>query len=123
MDYYRMPYFFLTSNNDYVIGTPRSVAQSDKTFELKFSNFARNYNLQNSLELLSPVSIKSQMKSNHSLMIRDLEEEVASYIITHINDKKKQITSRDYLLNNGILRIFVSNNELRDKVRYSLEEK
>lgn len=117
-----IPYFFLTPNDGYVIGTPKCIAQTDKTFEVNFNDFARNYSLQEKLGLKSLVSKDLLTLYSNPLEERKFQEKIANYLSECATNEIGKNLSKRYLLRNGLIRIIITNNELKEKVRCSLGE-
>ena len=107
-----VPYFFLVTER-YAIGTPRGISSSDKTIDIPFNEFAENIDLQERLKLLSSVLARPEALYAAPLAGRELRESVATYLAAFCNDPKEQQQRRNYLMNNGLVRILVTDDNLR----------
>ncbi|MDO8516884.1 MAG: hypothetical protein Q7S33_02055 [Nanoarchaeota archaeon] len=105
-----MPYFFLISNK-YTLGTPRGIAISERTIDILFHDLAHNYKLQTKLNLASAMLFGRGI---------DLVSHTASYLAAFANNPNEEGQRRDYLVNNGIVRILVKDDILRDEVRKAI---
>ena len=113
-----VPYFFLI-NGDYVIGTPKGIAQSETAIDIPFHDLANNYDLQVKLHLASAAFIRPVWNPPLAYPLRGqkLVEHVAGYLSAFADNHLEQNERRHYLVNNGLVRILVTNDKLRDEVR------
>lgn len=112
------PYFFLV-NKDYTIGTSRGMASSDRTIDMHFHDLAENYNLQLKLKLASAVFIKPNVHPPlaYPMYGSELHQAVASFISDFADDCVERQQRKDYLTNNGLVRILVTNDALLEEVK------
>jgi hypothetical protein len=102
----KSPSFFLITE-DYVIGTPRVIGLSDRTLDIKFDEFASNHDLQTRLHLLSAC-----LDFNRT----NLKELVACYLSSFNNNQTEMELNENYLLNNGVVRILITNTKLKESI-------
>jgi len=93
------------------------MASSDRTIDMPFQDLAENYDLQTRLKLLSADLIKPDDMYADPLSGSKLHQAVASYLSAFASDPTEQQQRRDYLTNNGLVRILVSNDALLKEVR------
>ncbi|MDP2749790.1 MAG: hypothetical protein Q8O89_03085 [Nanoarchaeota archaeon] len=98
------PHLFIVTN-DYVLGTPRGIASCDKTIDMTFLDFAKNYELQTKLKLVTVISENQGSKA------------FAGYLSAFASDSVEQQQRRDYLTNNGLVRLLVTNDKLFESIR------
>ena len=112
------PYFFLVTEQ-YVLGTPRGMATSDKTIDIPFQNLAENYDLQIKLNLGSAVFIKPVVLPPlaYPMQGSELHNAVAVFLSAFADDPTEQQQRKNYLVNNGLVRILVTDDTLREEVR------
>jgi len=112
------PYFFLVTEQ-YAIGTPRGMAASDRTIDVHFKDLAENYDLQCKLKLLSAVLLKPVWNPPlaYPMEGQELVEHAATYLAAFSDNPKERELRRDYLTNNGLVRILVSDDKLLEEVR------
>jgi len=108
-------YFRVTK--DYVIGTPGGIDRSDRTLDMPFNELAENYDLQEKLNLSSRVFIKPFVQCATPRTGMELCERVASYISSFTEDSIDGKQERDYLVNNGTIRILIIDDALRNEFR------
>lgn len=114
-----MPYFFLVTD-EYALGTPKGIISSDRTRDVPFNEFARNYELQERLRLLSTVFLKPNWNSPLAYPSEGnvLLNDVACYLAAFAEDSKESKLRKKYLTSNGLVRILV----IDDKLRKELDE-
>jgi hypothetical protein len=115
-------YFFLFSDK-YIIGTPSGMNASDRTIDMPFQDLAENYDLQVKLKLVSAVLIHPDMRPPvaYPMVGRELHQAVAWYLSSFAGDHVKQQQREDYLLNNGLVRILITDEALRQEVMPTLK--
>jgi hypothetical protein len=111
-----VPYFFLI-NEGYAVGTPKAMAESDRTFDIPFKDLAVNYDLQYQLGFLSVAFIKPAWKS---LTVPGTEEELlrgtAFYLSFFTTDPQEREKKRKYLVDDGPVRILIKNDKLKEEI-------
>jgi len=108
------PYFFIIDKK-YSIGTPKAIAPSDRTIDIPFEDFAKNYDLQCKLKLASAAFVKP---SHGSLpKSQKLVESVAFYLAAFCEDHEEQNRRIDYLINNGLVRILFTDDDLKSRIK------
>jgi hypothetical protein len=113
------PYFFLT-DEQYVLGTPKSIANLGDSIDVHFKDFAKNYPLQHKLNLASQAFIRPRY--NHPLVTdsvneQELLQQTAHFYAAFSNDPKEIKLKNDYLLDNGVIRILFLDNKLHEECK------
>ena len=101
------PYFFLLSEKC-VLGTPRGIHNSDRTIDMSFQDFAKNCDLQTRLKLDSTISKNQGSKA------------FAMYLSAFASNQVEQEQRREYLINNGLVRILIEDLTLLKEVKEAL---
>ena len=111
------PYFFLVTEQ-YVLGTPRGIPDSDRTIDILFHDLARNYELQTKLNLASAALIRPVWNPPiaHPMKGRQLIEHVAVYLAAFCDDPQQKEQRKDYLINNGLVRILATDDKLKQEL-------
>ncbi len=112
-----VPYFFLVTEQ-YVLGTSEGIAASDRTIDVNFSDLANSYDLQTKLRLASSALIKPEWSPPlaYPLQGAELIEGVAGFLAAFTDDPVESRHKRDYLINNGLVRILFTDDGLRQQV-------
>ena len=112
------PYFFLVTEQ-YTIGTPRVMAASDRTIDVHFKDLAENYDLQCKLHLASAALLKPEWYPPiaYPMEGQELVKHAATYLAAFSDDPKEREQRRDYLINNGLVRILVLDDKLLEEVK------
>lgn len=102
-------HFFLTTR-DYVIGTPGGMTSSPRTVDVTFNDLAKNYDLQSKLRLASAALIKPAWLPPlaYPMQGQELIEHTATYLASFSDNTVERRERRNYLLNNGLVRILVT---------------
>ncbi|MCK5149500.1 hypothetical protein KAJ87_01070 [Candidatus Pacearchaeota archaeon] len=103
------PFFFL-STEKYILGTPEGFNVSDKTIDIPFQNLVRNYDLQRKLNLASARFLEKPSWNSHPIWEEEPVECTAIYLASFSKDSKEKEKRRDYLINNGLIRILAYDN-------------
>jgi len=113
-----IPYFLLVGREG-SIGTPRGFASTEHTVDVAFRDLAQNYELQEKLKMLSAVLIRPHMLPPvaYPMEGRELIEGVATYLSAFAEDPEERRNRRDYLLNDGRLRICSDDQEVLEAAR------
>jgi len=111
-------YYFLNSKG-YSLATPNGFASSERTIDIPFHDLANNYDLQEKLNMLSRVLIEPDVLPPlaYPLEGEKLIEGVAIYLAAFCDDPKERKQRREYLINNGLVRVLITNDVLLEKVR------
>jgi hypothetical protein len=111
-------YFYLNTDN-FLITTPKGCSISKRIIDVPFHEFAQNYDIQDALNLLSTVLMKPHVNPPlaYPSVGMELIEGVAGYLCAFSTDKKTEKSRREYLVNNGIVRILITDYDLYLKVR------
>lgn len=113
---------FLLVEDDYIIGTPGGVRRSSRTIDVCFNDLAENYDLQSKLNLASKAFIRPVWNPPTAEPSRgeELLRGVATYLASFDSDSDERKRKRDYLVNNGMLRILITTRTLLKEVRQTL---
>lgn len=116
-------YYFHIAD-EYTLGTPDSISDSERTVDVLFHDFAQNYDLQTRLKLASTVFIKPVYGPPlaYPMQGQELIESVARYLAVFTEDKKEKKLEIDYLVNNGLVRILALNEELLNGIKQDIEK-
>ena len=83
------PYFFLVSK-EYVLGTPKGISASGNlagcVVDMPFYDFAKNYDLQNKLHLLTGTLIPSIARNPRRKNLVSNEQELVRYVALYLSD-------------------------------------
>jgi len=110
------PYFFLI-NEKYIIGTPRSMSASDQTMDVKFNDFATDWDLQKKLNLGSYLMESLWVGScAHPFNEKKLIDGVAVYLAAFAANPEEEQQRRDYLMKNGLIRILIQDDKLKEEL-------
>jgi hypothetical protein len=96
------------------------MAASDKTIDIPFQDLAENYDLQSKLKLASCVFIKPDVgyaRFDKPLTEEELHKSVAGFLSAFARDPADQKQRREYLLNNGLVRILLIDDALREEFK------
>jgi hypothetical protein len=112
------PYFFLF-NEKYIIGTPIGIGASERTMDIHFHDFARNYELQAKLKLASAALIRPAYRRPiaYPLEGQELVDSAAGYLAAFAQDSQEQSKRRAYLKNDGVVRILLTDDTLRAEIK------
>ena len=111
------PYFFLVTER-YVLGTPKGIATSDRTIDVHFKDLAEDYDLQCKLHLASAALIKPLYATlTCPLEGHELVKHTATFLAAFSGDSKEREQKKDYLTNNGLVRILILEDKLLEEVR------
>jgi len=112
------PYFFLITER-YVLGTPKGMTASDRTMDIPFHNLANNYDLQAKLQLGSMVFLRPAWRPPlaYPMRGRELVENTAIFLAAFCEDQTEREQRKTYLVNNGLVRILITDDVLREEVR------
>lgn len=110
---------FLHISDKYVLGTPQGIAQSSKTFDMPFYDFAKDADLQEKLGLLSYVLKKPVFPPplSRPLYGQELHSGVAGFIAAFSEEETVRQQRREYMMNNGLVRILVADRQLREELK------
>lgn len=116
-------YYFLISQGNYVIGTPGVIAASERTIDMNFEELAQNVELQGALNLASYAFARPVWNPPvaYPKTGRDLIEPTAFYLSSFGGSHEEREQKREYLLNNGIVRIFIENDSIKQKVDIAIK--
>lgn len=119
IDSYKNPLYFFLITPEYVIGTPAGIAKSEKTVDILFDDFAKDTGLQEKLKLLSVVLAKPDVLPPlaYPLVGEELKNGVATYLAAFYGEPEEKTQKRDYLRNNGLVRILVIDDKLRQEIK------
>lgn len=107
-----IPHFFLVSDN-YCIGTSKGIADSNQSVDLSFRELVENYELQVELRMASAMWANPRGRKK-----RNSYEMTAGYLAAFASDSSEVERRREYLDNNGLVRILVHNDDaLLEKVK------
>lgn len=111
-------YFFLI-NGHCVIGTPGNMTASDRTFDLPFHDLANNYGLQSRMGLASAALLKPVLNPPlaYPMAGQKLIEHAAAYLAAFTKDTVEEEKRMNYLVNNGLVRILITDRELLKEVK------
>ena len=110
------PYFFLITDK-YVMGTPTAiVSKSYRTIDIPFYNIATSGELQRELSLLSAKMIRPTDFYEDAISI------TAGFLSAFEEDKIKREKIKNYLKKNGLVRILVTDDKLREEIKDTLGE-
>ena len=109
--------YFLVEEK-YVLGVPESITSTERTIDILFNDFARNTEMQKKLKLLSSVFAEPYVSYPLSMPLapEEIRSGVAGFLSAFIGDQEKRKRGREYLMNNGILRILIEDDRLREEV-------
>ena len=110
----KVPYFFLVTE-EYALGLPRVIDASDNTWDVKFEDLAKDYDLQEKLKLASAAFIRPHFRPPicYPSVGRELVEHVAGFLAAFTDNAAESKQIRNYLVNNGLVRILVTNPKLK----------
>jgi len=115
-----MPLVFLITDT-YTIGTPIGIHSSPRTRDMRFFEFSHNYQLQKMLCLpsryfIEPTKGYREVWSGRDqpLVGRELAEAVAYFLAEFTQDPIKKEQAVTYLKDNGLVRILVTDDTLRE---------
>ena len=100
------PYFILVFQ-DYIIGTPKGIAESDDTIDIHFDEFIKDKDLQTKLELASALYVGQHNAKDFAI----------AYLSAFNSDTENSEKIKNYLQNNGLLRILINSDNLRKKIK------
>jgi len=118
-----VPCFFLVTER-YNLGTPKGIAASKRTFDVPFDDFAFNIDLQEELKLGCSVFARPDVSYATPLVGQELRRGVAVFLAAFSDDPEERQRRRDYLLNNGTVRIRIKDEKLLEELnlRKKIEE-
>lgn len=111
------PYFFLVTEQ-YAIGTSGGIEKSERTIDVSFDEFAQNIGLQKKLHLGSTVLAEPVWNPPLAYPLRgdELKKGVATYMAAFSDNPQERKRRENYLMNNGLIRILVTDDELRKEI-------
>ncbi len=114
-----VPYFFLVDHERYAIGTSKGIASSEKSIDISLESLANNYELQVKLNLLSAVLLKPAWNPpiTYPMEGEELLKHTAFYLSSFTSDQKEQDRRNNYLLNDGHIRILITDDKLLEEVK------
>jgi len=109
-------YFLITEK--YKIGTPKSIPASDKTIDILFYNLAKDFDLQTKLRLSTKILVTppGNQPLKYHLKGKNLIESVAVYLSSFQNNPHEYKQRKEYLSNNGLVRILLDDDNLRKEL-------
>ena len=96
------PYFIVVFT-DYVIGTPKGIAESDDTIDIHFDEFIKDKDLQSKLGLASALYVGQK-------------DFAIAYLSAFSSDPENSEKICNYLQNNGLLRILINDDKLKAEI-------
>jgi len=112
----KRPSIIFFANGEYILGSPNSLTCSERTVDIPFHDLAKSYEVQEAIGLLSRVFIKPSSQLVKPLYGQKLIEGVASFISAFSENEQEMEVNRDYLINNGTVRIIVTDKKLKNKL-------
>ncbi len=112
------PFFFLVTEQ-YALGTPRGMAASERTIDMPFHDLTKNYDLQAKLKLASIAFIKPAWNPPFAYPMegQELITHTAVYLASFTDDSQEKEQRMNYLVNNGLIRILITDDSLQEEVR------
>lgn len=109
-------YFLITEK--YKMGTPKNIPTSDKTMDIPFYDLAKDYDLQTKLGLLTNMLVTppGSKPLHYHLNGKNLIESVATYLAFFDNNPREFKQRKEYLSNNGLVRILFNDDDLRKEL-------
>ena len=96
---------YLLILDDYILGTPDCINQSDRTQDISAQALAQDYDLQSKMRLASAVFIRPDVSYAQPAAPNELLNKMAAFLADFKTDKAAQDEVRDYLMGDGMLRI------------------
>jgi hypothetical protein len=107
--------FFIFVCKEYVLCTTE-IDSCEDTIDINFEEFSSNYELLTILHLCTAL-LRPTWQWQSSLGGERLLECTAYYLAAFDNDKESHNKKRDYMLNNGIIRILPTSDEIKKKLK------
>ena len=107
----KVPNFYLITP-EYAIGIPDSIEESARTIDLRFNDLADNHEVQTALRLLSSIFLEGK-RNPYS------KEERRNYTAAYLSafNSGSEINGKPYLMNNGLLRILITDEEMLAQIK------
>ena len=110
------PYYLFIDQSRFVLGTPRGIAQSERTIDLCFNDFAENPDLQEKLHIGSYIYARPLVHYAEPAEGEELIRCVAGFMSAFCSKEEEREQRRDYMLNNGLVRLLVLDDKLRSEI-------